>query len=90
MATLYKTDGSSHEIHPQAGDKFTLDEMQAFVGGYIEEVYLMNGQIMIVNEEGRLTCLLYNPGASQIALAYAIPTDYIVGDVVVCERQEWV
>lgn len=59
------------------GDQaLTLEEMQEAVGGYIEMVPLSTAQIstsdegqvyMIVNEEGLIMNLPYNPYASMIA-----------------------
>jgi len=37
MAKLFKTDGTVEDVKPK-GKKFTLAEMQKFVGGYIEAV----------------------------------------------------
>lgn len=45
----------------------TLEELQKFVGGNIELVYLQNGDHLIVNEEGLLLQLKKNHEASEIA-----------------------
>lgn len=37
-AWLYKANGEVQEIAPKYGKKFTLEEMQAYVGGYVEQV----------------------------------------------------
>jgi hypothetical protein len=47
--------------------KLTLEEMQEFVGGLIELVYLKNGDHLIINEEGILLELSQNHEASEIA-----------------------
>jgi hypothetical protein len=47
--------------------KLTLEEMQEFVGGLIELVYLKNGDHLIINEEGILLELSKNHEASEIA-----------------------
>lgn len=47
--------------------KLTLEEMQEFVGGLIELVYLKNGDHLIINEEGLLLQLPQNQEASMIA-----------------------
>ena len=39
-------------IKPKNGHDFTLDEMQAFVGGHIEFVHLDDDMILCINEEG--------------------------------------
>lgn len=47
--------------------KLTLEEMQKFVGGLVELVYLGNGDHLIVNEEGILLGLPRNQEATEIA-----------------------
>lgn len=42
----------------------TLQEMQEYVGGWIEVVYLPNDEQLIVNEEGLILELPYNSVAS--------------------------
>ena len=75
MAILIQPDGSNDEVVPEDGQRFRLDELQAHVGGYIENVRLpaetkVNGytiKTMYVNEEGRLENLEHNLNASMIA-----------------------
>ena len=81
MAKVYFTDGSEQEVFPDNGTDFKLNELQAFVGGFIEVVYLMNRDIMVVNEEGALLNLPFNRKASEMA---GIP---VVGDVLVCNSE---
>lgn len=77
MAKLIKADGTIQE----GVDISTLRKQQELVGGYIEYAY-GNGKVFIVNEEGLLEHLPFNPEASQ---EYGHP---LVGDVVVCESNE--
>ncbi len=75
MAILIQPDGSNDEVVPEDGQRFTLQELQAHVGGYIENVRLpaetkANGytiRIMYVNEDGRMQNLEHNLNASTIA-----------------------
>lgn len=76
-----KSDGTAVELAPKNGKEFTLEEMQAFVGGYIEIVYLDDGRMMILNEEGKLNGLPINDKAT----ALFSPHDEIVGDVLVTD-----
>ena len=46
MATLIKADGTWAEIQPENGTDFKLEELQAYVDGYIEIVNLRNGEIL--------------------------------------------
>lgn len=77
MASLLKTDGTETLVTPANGKKFTLEEMQKYVGGYIEIVRGPNSSKLIVNEEGLLQGLPLNRLASLAA------NRYIVGDVLV-------
>lgn len=53
MATLLKSDGTRKEIQPQNGTDFKLEELQAYVDGYIEIVNLQNGETLVINEDGK-------------------------------------
>ena len=68
------------------GKTFSLDELKAFVGGWIECVTLNDKQVMIVNEEGKLNGLPYNLMATEIIkLAFQPCDDFIVGDALLCD-----
>lgn len=54
MTEIIKTDGTRQPVQPANGSDFTLEEMQAIVGGYIELVELDGSTTMVVNEEGKL------------------------------------
>ncbi len=62
-----KVDGTDRVVHPENGDQFTLEEMQALVGGLIEFVRPRNqhGVSVWVNEEGMLLDLPFNPKLSK-------------------------
>lgn len=53
-----------HDVCPNDGNKFSLKELQEFVGGYIEFVYLKDGRLAVANEEGVLLGLPFNMLAS--------------------------
>ena len=90
MAILIQPDGSNVEVVPKDGQRFTLDELQGHVGGYIENVRLptdtkVNGytiKILYVNEEGLLIGLEHNLQASTIA------DRHIVGNALVLFQGE--
>lgn len=92
MAQIIKTDGTITEVQPKNGRDFTLEELQRIVKGYIEVVQLpySDGQIMIINEEGKLEGLPTNDAATQLAWRHGgIDTrDYIVGDALLCDDKE--
>jgi len=54
MALLLKTNGEQYDVAPNNGTDFTLEEMQGYVNGLIELIYLSDGRIMIINEEGAI------------------------------------
>ena len=56
MATLIQPDGTETDVQPRDGKRFKLDELQAFVGGYIEMVSNVGPDrrrfVLVVNDEG--------------------------------------
>jgi len=78
MATLLKSDGSKQE----GVNVSTLKSMQDMVGGYIEFIYLPTGQMLIVDEEGRLKNYPLNKQASELC------GQLIVGDVILADYSE--
>lgn len=86
MAEIIKTDGTRTAAAPANGEYFTLEEMQAAVGGMVEIVELDDKQSMILNEEGKLLDLPYNEEADNIFHQHYTMLDYIVGDVLLCEN----
>lgn len=82
MAQLIKATGETAEVEPKNGKDFSLDELNKFVNGYIELVLLADKRYMVVNEEGLLLNLPPNMIASYIA------GQYIVGDVLVCDKKQ--
>jgi hypothetical protein len=66
MAKLITEDGMTREVIPSNGESFTLEEMQRFVGGLIEPVYLDDERIILVNEEGLLLNMPVNMRASML------------------------
>lgn len=88
MAQLIKADGETRQVAPKNGRFFELEELQELVGGYIENVYLDDGRIMVVNEEGKFYGLPLNKKATDLADAVILPWDEIVGDAVVGTAKE--
>ena len=89
MATYINTSGFELDFSPNNGEKFTLEELQKLVDGYIERIAMPDGQAMYVNEEGKIKDLPYNIKATTILKMHGlIPNDYVVGDVVVLSNDE--
>lgn len=89
MATYINVSGFELDVFPNNGEKFTLEEVQKLVGGYVERIAMPDGQAMYVNEEGKLNDLPYNIKATTMLKMHGlIPYDYIVGDAVVLSNDE--
>lgn len=87
MATLVKADGTHIEYKP-TGDTFTLKELQEAVGGYIEIIHIDKEYDMVVNEEGKLYQLPINDVATRIFQRTRYTQDYIVGNVLICNKNQ--
>lgn len=66
QAMLLKADGTNEWVSPANGKKFTLEELQKFVGGWIEMVPVSEKMVMVVNEEGTFHQLPYNKTATRL------------------------
>ena len=83
MARLILSNGEEREINPSA-DKFSLEELQKIVGGYIEIIRIDSERDMVINEEGKIDKLPYNAKATEIYQEVYNTIDFIVGDVLIC------
>ena len=83
---LIMPDGTKKSVIPESGSSFTLAELQAMVGGYIEPIF-MGDIVIITNEDGRSHGLPYNDEATKIYRNYYKtddPNQFLVGDVLLC------
>ena len=62
--TKANTEVSEFKIIDDEKNTPTLKEAQDFVGGYVECITFPNGDLLIVNEEGKLMQLPLNPEAT--------------------------
>tara|TARA_R100001244_G_scaffold86809_2_gene66205 strand:- start:5736 stop:6086 length:351 start_codon:yes stop_codon:yes gene_type:complete len=81
-----KSNGEEVQVNPSNGSNFDLEEMQTYVGGYIE-IISMGNQTLVLNEEGKLKGLPINNRATQIFKGHFGDLDFIVGDVLVCPSE---
>lgn len=88
MALIYKSNGERETVSPDNGKDFKLEQLQKIVGGYIEVVEVSDDEIMVLNEEGKLLDLAYNQDATYLYRKRYQTSDYIVGDVLVCKKDE--
>lgn len=86
-AMVITTGGAIKEVAPANNHDFSLEELQKFVGGYIEIISLSESQIMVLNEEGKLNNLPYNEEATKLFQKAYKTNDFIVGDVLVCDSE---
>lgn len=89
MALLIKAGKPSKTVSPANGDKFTLDELQGYVDGFIERIDLQNGKAMYINEDGKALRLPYNATATVILKNRGcLIGDYIAGSAIVLDYSE--
>ena len=90
-AKLLKASGEVVEIEPKNGTDFKLDELYKHLNcSLIEVVNLNQDDIMIVDDEGKLTSNnVVNVNATKLAQENQaiIFWDYIAGDAIVCNRK---
>ena len=80
VSTLIPADGLLRAVYPK-GDKWTLEELQGHVGGYIEPIYQTRcapGNLMLVDEDGLSKGLPVNNRASLKAGRQIVGTALIV------------
>lgn len=89
MSKLINYDGVVQTVYPKNGRDFQLEELQKFVGGYIEIIRLDEKYQMVCNEEGKILGLPYNYAATRIYnMAPLTGRDVVVGNVLVCGMDE--
>jgi hypothetical protein len=90
LATLIRTNGAEETVTPANGKVFSLEEMQAFVGGDIQLLTLPDGREIVLAEEGKVLGMPENPKGTLLLQTVdgIIPDDYCVGDILVCTLAE--
>lgn len=87
MAIVIEIDGTARSVRPDDGRaQFTLEELQGFVGGYIQLVpsrERFRGVLMLANEEGRLKGMKMN------AAATVLSGQLVVGPIVLLTPEEF-
>jgi hypothetical protein len=89
MATLIANDGTKTEVSAQESC-FSLDEMYSLLEcKHLQAVYLQDGRIMWIDEEGKFKPHQVNIQATLLLWkAGGIPGDYVAGIALVTERTE--
>ena len=88
MAVVIHVDGTQETVVPATPPAFALEELHALVGGWIEVVYLPDGRLMVIDEEGKLKGYPRNEQATRFAAGRLFVGDYIAGPAVVVTLQE--
>jgi hypothetical protein len=73
------TDAPEFKIIEDVKDEPTLKEAQDFVGGMVECITFPNGDLLIVNEEGKLMQLPINPEATMLWRMTFDNDNYVTG-----------
>ena len=84
-AKIIYNDKEAEDYTPKNGKTFEFDELQGVVGGHFEIVWLNDGRMIIVDEEGKLKGKEVNIPATNILRRDHYTTDYIVGTAIVCD-----
>lgn len=82
MAIFIPVHGLPRVVRPKNDAWFALEELQEFVGGYVQVIRLNETQFLWINEEGKLKGLALNKFATLAAYGIIQPSDYISGDAV--------
>jgi hypothetical protein len=77
------SNGHREVVVPENGKHWTLRELQAKVGGYIEIARTHDGRWLVVNENGKINHL--PPNSVATALYIYNEVDIIVGNVVIVD-----
>jgi hypothetical protein len=86
MAMLYSPDGRTKQVRPTQGGVFTNEELWELVGGYYEVTRTLDGEKMLIHDEGKLLGLDLNIPATRIYVYGR--RDVIVGNALVLEPGE--
>lgn len=92
MAQLYKMLNMALDVvsvQPKNRKKFSLEEVQEIIGGYVELVHLDNDNILLCDEEGQLKMLPINVLAIEKAKTMGFKGEVLVGDVLFLKNNEF-
>lgn len=90
MAKIYSVAGSvMEEVVPNDGKKFSLEEAQAIVDGYVELIHLEGDDILLCDEEGLIKNKPVNIMATKHAKQLGWRGDFLVGNVMFLKNGEF-
>ena len=79
MTDKINTDSSEFKIIENKKDEPQYKEVSKFVGGMVECVQFPNGDLLLLNEEGKLMQLPLNPEATALWRATFTKDKYVFG-----------
>jgi hypothetical protein len=89
MAYLIHPDNREETVKPKNGKRFSLKEVQALIGGYVQVIDCCDGSLLYVDEEGLPKGLQTNVSASNLLQKKSVRTTLpLVGKVLVCSKGE--
>jgi Domain of unknown function (DUF3846) len=95
IAKIIEPNGHVYAVKPANGTDFSLEELQGFVGGYIQVIEPPSrcGAVLVVNEEGKFQGLPVNRLATAMWQEGADPhsermTDHVVGRALLCHTSQ--
>ena len=77
--TKINTNETEFKIIKDKKDEPDLQSAQLFVGGYVECIQFPNGDLLLVNEEGKLMNMPLNPEATTLWRATFDNDNYVTG-----------
>ena len=81
-------EGETEEYLPRKGNYFSLAELQNIVEGMIQIIPCNDDDfVCVLNEEGKLLELDYNPEATNLVNEKLFPGDFIVGKVLITKNK---
>lgn len=91
MAILLKSNGERIEVKPENGRDFKRKELCKMLEcEMIEPVYLWDGRVMIIDEEGKFYKCDINPWATGLLhRSGGMHDDFVVGDALVCTAEQF-
>ena len=79
MELKVNTTEPEFKVITKTEDEPDLNTAQAFVGGYVECITFPNGDLLIINEEGKLIGLPLNPEATALWRMTFTKQNYVTG-----------
>ena len=79
MTTDINTKASEFKIIEDKKDEPQYKEVSKFVGGMVECITFPNGDLLLINEEGKLMGLPFNPEASALWKAMFDNDNFVTG-----------